>query len=94
MPPVPSGANPAWSIELVREIAMDIGKEVAAHIETMYPAAVEATGKTMLRSVRGCVFNEIIAALYTTEENAIRAKLQRRQALRRARKAAFRRKSR
>lgn len=69
---------------------MDIGKEVAVHIETMYPAAVEATSKNMLQSVRGCVFNEIIAALETTDETAIRARLQRHKALQRARIAAVR----
>lgn len=79
----------SWSRDLVREIAMDIGKEVAAHIEVMYPAAVLETGPSMLLSVRGCVINEIMAALDTTDEAAIRERLKRRKASRRARKAAF-----
>jgi hypothetical protein len=56
-------ANPELSRQLVGEIAMDIGKEVAAHIETMYPKAVEAARSTFLLSVRNCVYNEIIADL-------------------------------
>lgn len=88
MSQVPAIANPTWSIALVRDVAMDIGKEVAAHIEAMYPAAVLETGPSMLLSVRNCVFNEIIAALDTTDEDAIRARLARRKALRRASTAA------
>ena len=76
--------------DIVRQIAMDIGKEVAAHIETMYPAAVEATSPNMLRSVRGCVFNEIMAALETTDEADILTRLERRRAFRRKWKAAYR----
>ena len=39
---LPTAQGP-WSRELVKEIAMDIGKEVVAHIEMMYPAAISAT---------------------------------------------------
>src|ERR1700722_16044439 len=48
-----------WSRELVKEIAMDIGKEIAAYIEVMYPEAVKATSSTFLFSVRNGIFNEI-----------------------------------
>ncbi len=51
------------SRDIIREIAMDIGKAVAAHIEIMYPNAVAATSRTMLLSVRNTAFNEIMAAL-------------------------------
>lgn len=84
-------AVPEWSRELIREIAMDIGKEVAAHIETMYPAAVEATTPNMLISVRGCVINEIMDALGTTDVDEIRARLERRKRQRRRHRAAYRR---
>jgi hypothetical protein len=52
-----------WSRELVKEIAMDIGKEVVAHIEVMYPAAIAATPGTFKTSVQNTVYNQIMAAL-------------------------------
>ncbi len=76
--------------DIVREIALDIGKEVAAHIETMYPAAIEATTPNMLVSVRNCIFNEIIAALDVIDEEEIRARLERRRKFRRKTRAAYR----
>jgi len=76
--------------DTVREIALDIGKEVAAHIETMYPQAVEATTPNMLVSVRNCVFNQIMAALDVIDEEEIRARLERRRKFRRATRAAYR----
>jgi len=72
------------------EIAIDIGTEVAAHIETMYPQAVEATTPNMLISVRGCVVNEIMAALETIDEEAIKMRLERRKQLRRKYRASYR----
>lgn len=69
--------------ELVREIAMDIGKEVAHHIEVMYPAAVEATSKSMLLSLRNTVYNEIMAAIKVNEEGAIVRRLGKRKKFRR-----------
>src|SRR4051812_36162363 len=68
-------ANPpavqSMSRELVKEIAMDIGKEVAAYVERMYPEAVTATSSTFLLSLRNDIYNEIIGALDTTDEKAI-----------------------
>ena len=75
---------------LVREIAMDIGKEVAAHIETMYPDVVKATTPNMLVSVRGCVFNEIMAAIKVNNEGEIIARLANRKKSRRKLKAVYR----
>lgn len=75
--------------DLVKEIAADIGKAVAHHIETMYPLAVTATSRNMLVSVRGCVINEIMAALDTTDEHAIRARLAERKRHRRFIKKAY-----
>ncbi|MFH5926412.1 hypothetical protein [Roseomonas xinghualingensis] len=76
--------------DLVKEIAMDIGKAVAEHIERMYPKAVEAASSTFLLSVRNCTHNEIMAALETTDENAIRARLARRQKDRRELRRMYR----
>ncbi|MDB5437969.1 MAG: hypothetical protein JWM33_396 [Caulobacteraceae bacterium] len=78
------------SRDIVKLIAMDIGKEVASHIETMYPAAVTATSKTMLLSVRNTVHNEIMAALGEVTEAAILARLERRRADRRRHRAVWR----
>lgn len=38
--------------DLFKQVAMDIGKEVVHHIETMYPAAIEAVPSTFKLSVR------------------------------------------
>jgi hypothetical protein len=73
--------------DIVKAIAMNIGKDVAFHIETMYPLAVSATSRSMLLSVRNAVYNEIMAALDVTDETEILARLQRRKAHRREIKA-------
>lgn len=49
--------------DLIKAIAMDIGKQVAHHIETMYPEAVRAASSTFLLSVRNTTHNEIMAAI-------------------------------
>lgn len=67
--------------DLVKDIAMDIGKAVAHHIETMYPESVQS--KSMLLSVRNCVYNEIMAAIAVTGEGEIIARIERRKAHRR-----------
>lgn len=82
--------SPPMSRDIIREIAMDIGKAAAAHIEIMYPKAVEATSKTMLLSLRNCVFNEIMAALEVIDEEAIHVRLEERRQFRRRHKAAWR----
>jgi hypothetical protein len=77
--------------ELIKEIAMDIGKEVAAYIEVMYPAAVQATSGTFLLSVRNSTYNEIMAALAITDPDQIRKHLRDRKAFRRNWKASAKR---
>lgn len=69
--------------ELIKEIAMDIGKEVVAHIETMYPAMFEAVAGTAKLSIRNCVHNEIMAALEVNDASAIRDRLDARKVFRR-----------
>lgn len=49
--------------ELIKEIAMDIGKELVAYIEVMYPEAIKATSSTFKLSMRNHVYNDIMAAL-------------------------------
>jgi hypothetical protein len=78
------------SRDIIKEIALDIGKEVAAHIETMYPKAVEAASSTFLLSVRNCTYNQIMAALETIDEDAIRQRLEDRKRFRRQHRAVYR----
>ncbi len=68
---------------LVKGIALDIGKEVVAHVETMYPQAISATSSSFKLSLRNTVYNEIIAALEITDEKEILARLERRKKERR-----------
>ena len=78
-----------WSRELVKEIAMDIGKEIAAYIEVMYPEAVKATSSTFLLSVRNGIFNEIMAAIEVNDQGQIAARIKDRKKFRRDWKAAY-----
>lgn len=68
---------------LVKEIAMDIGKDTVAYIEVMYPKAIEATSSTFKLSIRNHIFNQIMAAIEVTDEGKIRARLQDRKKFRR-----------
>lgn len=76
--------------ELIKEIAMDIGKETAAYIEVMYPEAVKAASSTFLLSLRNHVYNEIMASLELTQEGAIRERIDQRKKFRRELKAQYR----
>ena len=49
--------------DLIKAVAHDIAKQVAHHIEIMYPKAVAGESSTFLLSVKGCVTNEIMAAI-------------------------------
>lgn len=83
-------AEPSWSRALVKEIAMDIGKDVALHIEVMYPRAIEATSSTFLLSVRNSIHNQIMAALDgPIDEESIRKRLADRKAWRKRHRAAW-----
>lgn len=83
----PSGP---WSRELIKEIAMDIGKDVVAYIEVMYPEAITATSSTFKLSVRNSIYNEIMAAIDVSDEGQIRARLRDRKKFRREWTAAYR----
>lgn len=86
----PSQFDGPWSKELVKQIAMDIGKETVAHIEVMYPKAIEATSSTFKLSVRNTIYNEIMAAIEVNDEGRIVARLQDRKKFRRWWTAAYR----
>lgn len=73
-----------WSRELVKAIAMDIGKAVVHHIETMYPDAAAAVAKSSFKlSVRNTVYNEIMAAIEVNDAGQITARLKERKQHRR-----------
>ena len=74
---------------LVKGIAMDIGKEVVAYVERLYPQAISATPSTFQISLRNCIYNEIIAALAVTDPDEIIKRLALRKAQRRELKAQW-----
>lgn len=79
-----------WSKELVRAIAMDIGKAVVHHIETMYPNALNGISESSFKlSVRNTVHNEIMTAIEVNDEGQIVARLKERKEHRRKIKAAY-----
>lgn len=79
-----------WSKELVKAIAMDIGKAVVHHIETMYPQAAAAVASSSFKiSVRNTVYNEIMAAIEVSDAGQITARLKERKQHRRKIKAAY-----
>lgn len=88
LPALPPMAREALPRQLVQDIAMEIGKEIASHIETMYPNAV--TSRNMLLSVRNAVHNAIMAAVDALESGDAEAWLARRQAHRRLLRAEWR----
>lgn len=77
-------------LALIKGVAMDIGKEVVAYVERMYPGAIEHTSSTFRLSLRNCVYNEIMAAMKVTDEKEVLARLVRRKAERRELKALVR----
>lgn len=73
----------ARSDDLIKAVAMDIGKEVVAYIQVQYPQAVAATSSTFALSLRNSIYNEIIAALRVGDPNEIVARLEKRRKFRR-----------
>ena len=76
---------------LVEAIAVDIGKEVVAYLEVMYPDVHKAMSSGCKLSLRNLIHNEIMAAIQVTDEGQIIARLQDRKKFRRAWTAAYRR---
>ncbi len=88
LPAIP--VEPSWSRELVKEIAMDIGKEVCAYVSVMYPNVWQAGNSGFKLSLRNCIHNEIMAALDgPIDEASIRARLAARKKFRREWKAQW-----
>ena len=60
---------------LLKGVALDIGKEVVACVERMYPQAISATSSTFRLSLRNAIYNEIVAAMKVTDPAEIQARL-------------------
>ncbi len=78
-----TGTNIPFTRDLIKEIAMDIGKEVVDYVERMYPQAIEATTSTFKLSLRNCIHNEIMAAIQVNDEGRIIERLDYRKKFRR-----------
>lgn len=86
---LPHPADQPIPRDLLKDLAMDVGKEVAAYIERMYPKAVEATSSTFLLSVRNCIHNEIVATMGLSSIGEIEQRLERRKRERRQLRAVW-----
>jgi len=72
-----------YTRDLVKEIALDIGKEVVAYVEWMYPKAIEHTSSTFKLSLRNCIFNQIMEAIKVNDAGQIEMRLEKRKKFRR-----------
>jgi hypothetical protein len=80
---LPAKPDPLLPPDLLKSMAMDIGKEVAAYIERMYPAAVEAASSSFLLSLRNSIYNEIVATMEARTVGETEMRLERRKSDRR-----------
>lgn len=58
--------------ELVKALAMEIGKSTAAYVEVMYPEAVKATSSTFRTSLQNHIYNEIVSMAELHDAASIR----------------------
>ena len=89
MPKVPALPQKEVSKDLIKLIAMDIGKEVCAYVEVIYPDVWKAGNSGFRLSLRNKIHNEIMEALEITDEDKILMNLEIRKAHRRKWKAAY-----
>lgn len=80
--PTPKVSAP-WSREIIKAIAMDIGKDTVAYVEVMYPEAIKATSSSFKLSLRNHIYNQIMAAIDVNDAGEIAERLQRRKKHRR-----------
>jgi hypothetical protein len=76
-------------LALIKGVAMDIGKEVVAYVEVMYPQAIEHTSSTFALALRNTIYNEIIEAMKVTDREEVLARLDARKTHRRVWKAQW-----
>lgn len=60
-------------VALMKGVAMDIGKEVVAYVERMYPKAISATSSTFRMSLRNSIYNQIVSAMKLKDPAEIQA---------------------
>jgi hypothetical protein len=82
-----------FSEALVRQIAMDVGKQVVDHIEGMYPQMLANVSKASASlSIRNTAYNAIMEAVKAANHGEVELMLERhdkhRRMLRKLRKAA------
>ena len=61
--------------DIIKLIAMDIGKDTATYIEVMYPEAIKSTSSTFKISMRNHVYNDIMSIVELHDARAIRKRL-------------------
>lgn len=69
--------------DIVKAIAMDIGKELVDYVERMYPDAIEAASSTFRLSLRNHVYNDIMCMVKITDEERLKEWLDYREKFRR-----------
>lgn len=84
---------PQFSDDIIRQIAMDVGKQVVDHIEHAYARMCDAVAWDSARmSIRNCTHNAIMEAVKAANKGEIEAMLERhdqhRREMRKLRKAA------
>lgn len=76
---------------MMQAIAMDIGKEIVAYVEVMYPSAMKATTGGFPTSLRNSIYNQIMAAFeFRGDAVALAGRLKDRKEFRREWVAAYR----
>jgi|GEM_PF-3292416 len=66
---------PTDPLALFKALAMNIGKNVVAYVDIMYPEAPKACSSTFRLSLRNSIYNEIMAAMKLNDEGQIVAAL-------------------
>jgi hypothetical protein len=90
-PNLPATEDQTIPREVVKVIAMDIGKEVCSYVEVMFPKVAEAgKNSTFMISLRNHIYNEIMASLNLTDVPSIMKRIEDRKRFRRKWKADYR----
>ena len=75
LPDFPTVPDLGISKDLIKAIAMQIGKDTVAYVEVMYPEAIKATSSTFKLSLRNHIYNEIMSMVDLHDEMGIRENL-------------------
>lgn len=66
-------SRPDQTANLIKAMAMAVGKNLIAYIEVMYPEAIKATSSTFKTSMKNHVYNDIMHVTTLHTEAEIRA---------------------